>query len=45
MLAGMLVSVSPAIGLAPLYTRRLFRAMGELQEWGESMPEELAELS
>lgn len=44
-LAGMLVSVSPAVRLAPLYTRRLFQAMGELQEWGESMPEELAELS
>jgi hypothetical protein len=44
-LAGLLVSVSPAVKLAPLYTRRLFQAMGELQEWGESMPEELAELS
>ena len=44
-LAGLLVSVSPAVRLAPLYTRRLFQAMGRLQEWGESWSEELAELS
>jgi hypothetical protein len=44
-LAGMLVSVSPAVRLAPLYTRRLFQAMGELEDWGESLTEELAGLS
>jgi hypothetical protein len=44
-LEGMLVSVSPAVRLAPLYTRRLFQAMGELEDWGESLTEELAGLS
>ena len=44
-LAGMLVSVSPAVRLAPLYMRRLFQAMGELRDWGESLTEELAGLS
>eukprot|EP00884_Botryococcus_braunii_P019873 jgi/Botrbrau1/656/Bobra.0161s0044.1 len=44
-LAGMLVSVAPAVRLAPLYIRRLFQAMGELREWGESLTEELAALT
>ena len=44
-LAGMLVSVSPEVRLAPLYTRRLFSRHGGFPGVRESLPEELAGLS
>jgi Reverse transcriptase (RNA-dependent DNA polymerase) len=44
-LAGMLVSISPAVRLAPLYTRRLFLAMGETRDWEDNISEELVDLT
>jgi hypothetical protein len=44
-LAGLLVSVSPAVPLAPLYVRRLFQAMGLATAWDELLGEEAAQLA
>ena len=44
-IAGMLVSVAPAVRLAPLYIRRLFQAMGTTGVWDAEMGEEAAGLA
>jgi hypothetical protein len=44
-IAGMLVSIAPAVRLAPLYIRRLFLAMGSAQHWDTELGEEAAGLA
>jgi hypothetical protein len=39
-LAGILLSVAPAVYMAPLYTRRLYLAMGMEAQWDEVLPGE-----
>lgn len=43
--AGMLISVAPAVRLAPLYTRRLYQAMGKASDWDDELPEEAETLA
>lgn len=44
-LAGLLVSISPAVPLAPLYLRRLFQAQGKGTDWDTPLCEEAAVLA
>jgi Reverse transcriptase (RNA-dependent DNA polymerase) len=44
-LAGKLISIAPAIQLAPLYTRRLFQAMGDVATWDSALGEEQVTLA
>lgn len=39
-LAGKLVAIAPAVQLAPLYTRRLFQAIGQVAHWEARLDEE-----
>jgi hypothetical protein len=44
-IAGMLVSIAPAVPMAPLYTRRLFQAMGTVAVWDTTVSDEAAALA
>jgi hypothetical protein len=44
-IAGLLLSVAPAVYMAPLYTRRLYLAMSRGQEWGLPLDEQAQQLS
>jgi hypothetical protein len=44
-LAGKLISIALAIQLAPLYTRRLFQAMGDVATWESALGEEQVTLA